>query len=110
MSFSVAATTRPCIAPFALLRMATVPIGAAKGNPLFERTVKAIALDDNTTRWFLVSVMKTLGATPDKLTSDDLGHLRPEIDRRLRKLVTDAQADAVMKRLYRVLFEQAEQA
>ncbi|SRR5277367_1592747 len=89
---------------------ATVPIGAAKGNPLFERTVKAIALDDNTTRWFLVSVMKTLAATPDKLTSDDLGHLLPEIDRRLRKLVTDAQADAVMKRLYRVLFEQAEQA
>src|ERR1700761_5089393 len=89
---------------------ATVPIGAAMGNALFERAVTAIALDDNTSRWVLVSVMKTLAATPEKLTSDDLGHLLREIDRRVRKLVTDAQADAAMKRLYRVLFEQAEEA
>jgi hypothetical protein len=89
---------------------ATVPISAVKGNPLFEKAVEAIALDDNTTRWLCVSVLKTLGTTPDKLTLDDLGNLLPEIDRRLRKLLPDAQSDAAMKRLYRVLFEQAEPA
>ena len=36
---------------------ATVPVGAAKGNPLFEKVVAAVKLDDNTTRWFLVSVL-----------------------------------------------------
>src|SRR5207247_2892526 len=88
----------------------TVPIGAVRGNPLFEKAVAAIGLDDNTTRWLTVSVLKTIGATPDKLTPDDLGNLLPEIDRRLRKLVPDEQADAAMKPLSRVLFEQADPA
>lgn len=88
----------------------TVPIGAIDGNPLFERAVAAVGLDDTTTRWLLVSVLNTIGATPARLTPDELGNLLPEIDRRLRKLVPDPQADAVMKRVYRVLFTEAESA
>jgi hypothetical protein len=88
--------------------MATVPTSAVQGNPLFERAVVAVGLDDNTTRWLLVSVLKTLAVAPEKLSPDDLGNLLPEIDRRLRKLTKDDQADAAMKRLYRLLFEQAD--
>jgi hypothetical protein len=86
---------------------ATVPTGDVRGNALFEKAVAAIGLDDATTRWLFVSVLKTIGALPEKLTPDELGNLLPEVDRRLRKLVPDAQADAAMKRLYRVLFDQA---
>lgn len=88
----------------------TTPISAVTGNPLFEQAVAALALDDSTTRWFLASTLKTLGSTPETLTLDDLGNLLPEIDRRLRKLLPDAQSDAAMKRLYRVLFDQPESA
>jgi hypothetical protein len=90
--------------------MATVPIGAAEGNSLFEKAVSAIGLDDNTTRWLFVSVLNTIGSTPAKLTPEELGNLLPEVDRRLRKLVQDPQADEAMRRLYRVLFDQAERA
>jgi hypothetical protein len=85
----------------------TVTIDAIKGNALFEKAVVAIGLDDTTTRWLCVSVLKTIGARPEHLTPEELGNLLPEVDRRLRKLVQDAQADAAMKRLYRVIFEQA---
>ncbi len=91
-------------------KTATVPIGAAKGNPLFESAVGAVGLDDTTTRWLLVSVLNTIGSTPAQLTPDELGNVLPEIDRRLRKLVPEAQADAAVKRVYRVLFTQAESA
>jgi hypothetical protein len=85
----------------------TVPIDAVKGNAIFEKAVAAIGLEETTTRWLCVSVLNTIGTTPQKLTPDELGNLLPEVDRRLRKLVQEAQADAAMKRLYRVLFEQA---
>jgi hypothetical protein len=91
-------------------RMPTVPIDAVKGNALFEKAVVAIGLDDATTRWLFSSVLKTLGTTAVALTPEELGNLLPEVDRRLRKLLQDAQADAAMKRLYRVLFDQAEPA
>jgi len=90
--------------------MATVPIDAVKGNPLFEKAVDAIGLDDATTRWLCFSVLKTIGTRPEALTPEELGNLLPEVDRRLRKLVQEPQADAAMKRLYRVLFEQADSA
>ena len=86
----------------------TVPISTAKGNALFEKAVAAIGLDDGTTRWLFVAVLNTIGGAPADLTPEELGNLLPEIDRRLRKLVQEAQADAAMKRLYRVLFELAE--
>src|SRR5260370_28639157 len=88
----------------------TVPIGAVQGNALFEKVVAALALDENTTRWLCVSVLNTIGATATKLTPEELGNLLPEFDRRLRKLVPDAQADKAMRRLYRVLFDHAERA
>jgi len=91
-------------------KMATVPIGSVTGNPLFEKAVAAIGLDDTTTRWLFVSVLNAIGATPAQLTPEELGNLLPEVDRRLRKLVPDKQADKAMKRLYRVLFAQAESA
>jgi hypothetical protein len=84
---------------------ATVPIGAVKGNELFDKAVAAIGLDDVTTRWLFVSALNTIGASPAKLTPEELGNLLPEIDRRLRKLVPDPQADKALKRLYRVLFD-----
>lgn len=90
--------------------MPTVPLDAVKGNALFEKAVGAIGLDDATTRWLCVSVLNTIGCRPQSLTPEDLGNLLPEVDRRLRKLVQEAQADAAMKRLYRVLFEQADSA
>jgi hypothetical protein len=88
----------------------TVPIGGAMGNPLFEKAVAAIGLDDKTTRWMLASVLKAIGTAPAALTADDLGHVLPEVDRRLRQLLPDEQADSALKRLYRVLFEQADSA
>jgi hypothetical protein len=90
--------------------LATVPTSSTTGNPLFEKAVIAIGLDINTTRWLFVSVLNTIGARAEKLTPDELGLLLPEIDRRLRKLVPDDQADAAMKRLYRLMFEQASPA
>ncbi len=90
--------------------MPTVPLDAVKGNALFEKAVAAIGLDDATTRWLCVSVLNTIGTKPQELTPDELGNLLPEVDRRLRKLLPDAQADVAMKRLYRVLFEQASSA
>ena len=87
--------------------MATVPTSAVAGNPLFEQAIEAIGLDDGSTRWLFVSVLKTLGITPEGMSHDDLGNLLPEIDRRLRKLVQEEQADAAMKRLYRLLFAEA---
>jgi hypothetical protein len=86
----------------------TVPISQARGNALFEKAVAAIGFDEGTMRWLFVSVLNTVGTEPEKVTPDELGHLLPEVDRRLRKLVTDAQADGAIKRLYRVLFELAE--
>jgi hypothetical protein len=90
--------------------MPTVPIGAIKGNSLFEKAVAAIGLDDTTTRWLVYSVLNTVGANPGQLTPEELGNLLPEIDRRLRKLVPDEQADVAVKGLYRVLFDHAEPA
>jgi hypothetical protein len=90
--------------------VATVPIDEAKGNALFEKAVAAIGLDDAMMRWLFLSVLNTIGSTPARLTPDELGSLLPEVDRRLRKLVQDAQADHALKRLYRVLFELAEVA
>ena len=89
-------------------RLATRTLDAIKGNALFEKAVSAIALDDATTRWTLVSVLNTIGTRPENLQPEELGNLLPEVDRRLRKLVPDVQADSAMKRLYRVLFEQAD--
>jgi hypothetical protein len=88
----------------------TVPISGANGNALFERSVAAIGLDETAMRWLLVSVLNTVGSTPGHLTPEELGNVLPEVDRRLRKLVPDAQADAALKRLYHVLFDQAEPA
>jgi hypothetical protein len=88
----------------------TVPLAAAKGNTLFEKAIAAMGLDEGTTRWLAMSALNTIGATPSKLTPEELGNLLPEFDRRLRKLLPDAQADTAIKRLYRVLFEQAESA
>jgi hypothetical protein len=88
----------------------TVPTDSAPGNALFERAVAAVGLDEATVRWLLVSVLNTIGVTPARLTPEELGNLLPEIDRRLRKLVPDGKADGAVKRLYRVLFEQAEKA
>ena len=90
--------------------LATVPTSSTTGNALFEKAVIAVGLDLNTTRWLMVSVLNTLGARAEKLTPDELGLLLPEIDRRLRKLVPDEQADGAMKRLYRLLFEEASRA
>jgi hypothetical protein len=87
--------------------MDTVSMGTVSGNPLFERAVTAIGLDGNTTRWLLVSVLSTVGCAPDALTPDELGHLLPEVDRRLRLLIKEPEADAAMKRLYNVMFDQA---
>jgi hypothetical protein len=89
---------------------ATVPVNAAKGNALFEKAVAALGLEDATTRWLFASVLNAIGAAPARLTPDELANVLPEIDRRLRKLVQDAQADAALKRVYRVLFDQAESA
>lgn len=86
----------------------TVPLSTAQGNPLFEKAVAAIGMDDATTRWLAVSTLNTLGVAPPELTPEELGNLLPEFDRRLRKLLPEDQADAAVKRLYRVLFEQAE--
>ena len=88
----------------------TIPLAAAAGNALFEKAVAAIGLDEATTRWLSMSTLNTIGATPAKLTAEELGNLLPEFDRRLRKLLPEGQADAAVKRLYRVLFEQAESA
>ena len=77
--------------------VATVPIDEAKGNALFEKAVAAIGLDEGTTRWLLASVLNTVGSTPARLTPDELGVLLPEIDRRLRKLVRDAQVNQALK-------------
>lgn len=88
--------------------MPTLSMGAIKGNSLFEQAVGAIALDDGATRWMLFSVLNSIGSKPEQLTADELGSLLPEVDRRLRKLLPDAQADAAIKRVYRVLFAQAE--
>ena len=85
----------------------TVQVSSEKGNPLFERAVTALGHDAAAMRWMMVAVLNTVGATPQAVTPDELGNLLPEVDRRLRKLVQEAQADAAMKRLYRVLFEQA---
>jgi hypothetical protein len=85
----------------------TLSMGKVHGNALFEKAVTAIGMDDATTRWLLVSVMSTIACPPDALTPDDLGNLLPEVDRRLRLLMKEAQADEAMKRLYRVLFDQA---
>jgi hypothetical protein len=85
-------------------------MGEVKGNALFEKAVAAIGLDDATMRWLLASVLNTIGSTPARLTPDELGGLLPEVDRRLRNLVQDTQADRALKRLYRVFFEQAEVA
>jgi hypothetical protein len=86
----------------------TLAIGVLTGNPLFDKAVAAIGLDVGKT--LMQSVVKTLGVAPAVLTADDLGHLLPEIDRRLRQLVPDEQVDAALKRLYRVLFEEADRA
>jgi len=87
--------------------MPTVPIDLVHGNALFENAVAAIGLDETTTRSLFASVLKTIGTKPLHLTPDELGNLLPEIDRRLRKLLPDAQADVAMKRLYAVLFDLA---
>lgn len=91
-------------------RAPTVSLGVAKGNALFDQVVTAIGVDDGTTRWLLVAVLNTIGSQPAHLTPDELGNVLPELDRRLRKLVPDAQADAAMKRVYQVLFAHAESA
>ena len=88
----------------------TVPLAAVKGNALFEKAIAAIGLDEGTTRWLAMSTLNTIGVMPAKLTPEELGNLLPEFDRRLRKLLPEAQADTAVKRLYRVLFEHAESA
>jgi hypothetical protein len=85
----------------------TVRLDAVSGNALFETAVRALALDDATTRWLFVAVLNTIGATPAMLTPEELGNLLPELDRRLRKLVPEAAADAALQRLRRVLFDHA---
>jgi hypothetical protein len=87
--------------------METMSMGTSRGNPLFESAVAAIGLDEGTTRWLLVAVLSTIGVSPEALTPDELGLLLPEMDRRLRLLLKEQQADAAMKRLYNVLFDQA---
>jgi hypothetical protein len=90
--------------------VATVPIVEAKGNALFEKAVAAVGLDEATIRWLFVSTLNAIGSTPTALAPDELGSLLPEVDRRLRQLVQDAQADLAMKRLFRVLLTQPEEA
>jgi hypothetical protein len=80
-----------------------IPLHAAAGNELFEKAVAAIALDELTTRWLLVSVLRTIGARPQTLTPDELGVLLPEVDRRLRQLTQPEQADRGMACLRRAL-------
>ncbi len=91
-------------------RLVTVPMAGAWGNALYERVVAAIGLDERTTRWLVTSILNPVGSTPTSLTPDELGHLLPEFDRRLRKLVRGAQADAAVKRLFHVVLGEAERA
>jgi hypothetical protein len=86
----------------------TVPLATAPGNALFEATVKAIGVDDPTTRWLLISVLNTIGGKPEELTPDELSNALPEVDRRLRQLMQADQADKAMTRIYHVLMGWAE--
>jgi hypothetical protein len=81
----------------------TVPLSTLPGNDLFEAAVSAVALDESTVRWMLTSVLRTIGATPENLTPEELGNTLPEVDRRLRQLVQPEQADKAMARLYSAL-------
>jgi hypothetical protein len=87
----------------------TVPLSTLPGNGLFEAAVKAVGLDESTIRWLLTSVLRTIGATPEHLTPEELGNTLPEVDRRLRQLVPAEQADKAMTRLYTTLMGWANQ-
>jgi hypothetical protein len=66
------------------------------GNALFERAVAAVGFDGNMVRPLLAQIVRSVGAEPDELTPDDLGHLIPEVERRLRMAVpSDAAVQAV---------------
>ncbi len=90
--------------------LSTVPLCTIDGNQLFEKAVTSIGVDESTARWLFVSVLNTIGMRPSELTPDELGNVLPEVDRRLRQLVQEAQADAAMKRLFHLLLEQSEPA
>jgi hypothetical protein len=90
--------------------VSTVPLCTIGGNGLFEKAITVIGVDEGTARWLFVSVLNTIGARPAELTPDELGNLLPEVDRRLRQLVQEAQADAAMKRLFHLLLEHREPA
>jgi hypothetical protein len=73
------------------------------GNELFERSIKAVGFDGNMVRPLLAQIIHSVGAAPDSLTPDELGHLIPEIERRLRLAVPSDSADQAVRGLVNLL-------
>jgi hypothetical protein len=79
----------------------TVPFKKSiAGNDLFDRAVEG---EDPTLAAVLAETLTLVGIAPEELTADQLGHVLPEVERRLRLLMQGDQARAVIMRMRRVV-------
>jgi hypothetical protein len=73
------------------------------GNSLFNRAVFAIGFDGSLTRNELAALLGAKGILPRDVTVEDLDRLLPEIEKRLRLLVPQAEAEKSLDRLRKML-------
>jgi hypothetical protein len=79
----------------------TVPFKKSiAGNDLFDRAVEG---EDPTLAAVLAETLALVGTDPEQLNADQLGHVLPEVERRLRLLMQGDQARAVIMRMRRVV-------
>jgi hypothetical protein len=79
----------------------TVPFKKSiAGNDFFDRAVEG---EDPTLASILIDTLKLVGATPEHLTPAQLSEVLPEIERRLRMLMDEDRARAVIGRLRRLV-------
>jgi len=82
----------------------TVPfeILAVAGNEVFSRAALCLG---NAAAPVLRDTVRAMGSTPDQLTLDELGMALPEIERRLRMLMTPDLATRTLARLRRLILD-----
>jgi hypothetical protein len=73
------------------------------GNLLFERVIAALGFDDSLMRRVVADSLHRYGATPTRVTPQDMGMLLPDIERKLVLIAGHDRAAPGLARLRRLL-------
>jgi hypothetical protein len=75
------------------------------GNGLFDRAVLALGIDRSAASHLIVELAAAVGAEPKSITIGQFTRMLPELGRRLRLLVPEAQAERSLEKLRQLVVQ-----